>query len=174
MRILQDLPPKVIVQILMGAVAARLIMDPHTEHAGDRLCGLLPGKVIVQVAMYGFIILQAFQHPFQIMHGVHDEIITRNSNADLHVAGLLQGKVGKKVYEALEHAHLVLPPLMRMSHKRDVLFHDTSLIVWITDLVPAGYIAEGKRKVMPSAQPVMDLPTKHTPQIPVNRTAAQI
>ena len=120
------------------------------------------------------VLLQVNQRLFQVVHGVHHEIVAGCADADRIIARLFQCQVREEVHEPLEHADPVLRTVPRVPHQRDVLLFDTSLVIRVAHLIPTGEVAKGKGEVVPLPQHVMNLPAEHTRYILVNQTGAQV
>ena len=147
-RVLQPLPAQVIIQVLVFAVTVRFVTNILIIHTDYGLCGFPSGKIIIKVAMDNRVLLQVNQCFLQVVHGVHHEIVARRADADSVITRLFQCQVREEVHEAFEHANPVLRAIPRMPYQRDVLLFDTSLVVRVAYLIPAGDIAEGKGEIV--------------------------
>ena len=168
------LPAQVIVQVLVRTVTARLVIHPRAIHAGDGLSGFPTREVIVEITVYNRVILQAHQRLFQVVHGVHHEVVAGGFDTDRLVARPFQGQVREEVHEPLEHAHPVLRPVVRVPYEGDVLALDTSFIIGIAYLIPAGPVPESQGEIVPLPQPVMHLLAEHAAYLHVDTAGMEI
>jgi len=113
---------------------------------------LLPGKVIVQIAVDGSVPLQFFQALLQIADGVHHKKVRRTVKADMVVSFSMKFLIGEEIHKALEHADTALDYILAMSDDSYVLSLYTSFIIGIAHLITACLVLKGNAEIMPPAQ----------------------
>ena len=86
--------PQVVVQVFIAIITVGFIVDFTGEQRGYGLYRLLSGQVVVEIAVDERIFLQVHQRLFQVVYGVHHEMVTGGFDAYCPVSGLPQSHVG--------------------------------------------------------------------------------
>ena len=174
-RVLSDsFASQVVVQVLVAVVSVGFIVHLSGKQRGDCLHRLLPGKVVVKVAMDKRIFLQVCQRFFEVVHGVHHKMVAGGFNAYRLVAGLPQGHVREKIHKSLEHAHMVLRFIVGVPYHRNILVFQAAFIIRVAHLIAAGQVAESQSEVVPPAQFVMHLLAEHLSDVGIYHAGTEV
>lgn len=150
-----------VVQVLVVGVTYRFVYrPPDPVQPGDGLYRLLPGEIVVEVAVDVFVAFQHLQGLLQVTYRVHYDMVARRLDTYHGIAPFEQGPVGEEIHEALEHVHVLLPRAGCLFDDGNVFLPDAPFIIRIAHLVAARYVPEGDGEVMPPVQFVVYLPTE--------------